>query len=941
MGGPLAICRHRCVMRATQGGLMRLRTIGLAAALSATLFQTSDAVVRPRGAEEPVVTASQKSAPRAHRTITWSRASQMDALGLSGWTAQFDRDTGVPVRMWGAGIPAFGAMANPQVAETFARDFIARHLHTLAPGAQLSDFVVVSNQLGGSRDVRSVGFQQYAGGLPVMGGAIGISFKADRLVMVGSTALPNVTINATPRAIDLPKLVATAQTWLAADGYQVAARNVPVTRVILPLVRSRLAGGTQLHVVDQLSVESTTSDPGRWNVWKDATTGAPVARSSTLHFASGRVLFAVPDRSPTFGPRSPKPAPNVSHKVNSIDTMASVDGTITWADAGDATVIPGLVGPLIQVTNRAGMLVSESFTLADGGELVWDKSAEEFNDAQISAFVFASTAKEYARTHFNPELQWLDDQLQVVVNENQTCNAFSTGDDIHFYKARFSSSPIAGGNCQNTARIADVVYHEFGHSLHAQSVIPGVGSFDGALSEGMSDMLAAFITNDHGMGRGFFFGEAPLRNLDPATDLRWPEDTTGEVHDDGEIIGGTMWDLRKALIAKLGANAGDAQARKIFYAALERASDIPTTFAEALLADDDDGNLENGTPNQCEINTAFGQHGLADPRITLGLTDPVREGYTVSFKTNAPSATSACPPPNVQTATLEWKVRGGEAGAPVALAAEGTTWSGALPSQKTGTVLQYKVTIRLSDGSTMTYPNNVADPYYEYYVGEVETLWCADFETGGEDWTHSAIPANRDEWEIGPPQGIGSDPKVAHGGTNVLGIDLSNDGNYRRNANTSAESPEIPLNGNTNVRLQYYRWLTIEDGTYDHANIYANDTALWSNYASGDEMGGFDHMDREWRFHDIDLSAVAAASTTGTIKLKWELLADQGENKGGWTIDDVCVVIAKPAPECEATDTCDIEWVEDNGCCSVGGKPYGGIALSLLTLAFVFRRRRR
>src|ERR1044072_9056161 len=139
---------------------MRLRTIGLAAALSASLFATSEAVVRPRGAEDPVVTATQKSAPRAHRTMTWSRDSQMDAIGLHGWTAQFDRDTGVPARMWGPGIPVFGAMADAKIAETAARDFIAQHIRTLAPGSQVSDFVLVSNQLGGSRDVRSVGFQQ-------------------------------------------------------------------------------------------------------------------------------------------------------------------------------------------------------------------------------------------------------------------------------------------------------------------------------------------------------------------------------------------------------------------------------------------------------------------------------------------------------------------------------------------------------------------------------------------------------------------------------------------------------------------------------------------------------------------------------------------------------------------------------------------------------------
>lgn len=928
---------------------MRLRTIGLAAALSASLFQTSDAVVRPRGAEAPVVTASAKSAPRTYVATTWSRASQMDALGLRGWTGLWDRDTDVPLRIWGEGIPVFGAMTDAQVAQTAARDFLAQHLRTLAPGAQLSDFVPLANQLGGSGDTRTVSFQQQVGGVPVLGAAINVAFKADRLVMVGSTALPNAATNptlaATPRAIDLPTLVSTAQKWLAEDGYLVAARSVPVTRVILPLVRSRAAGGIELRLVDQLSVESTTADPGRWKVWIDASTGAPVARSSELRFASGRVLFAVPDRSPSFGARTPRPAPRVSHQVNTVATMSAADGTVTWPD-GAATVVPGLTGPLVKITNKAGNLISDSLTLADGGEVVWDRATEELNDAQISSFVFASTAKEYARTHMNPELQWLDDQLSVSVNENQTCNAFSTGDDIHFYKAAFSSSPVAGNNCQNTGRIADVVYHEFGHSLHAQSVIPGAGSFEtleaGALSEGMADMFSAFITQDNGLGRGFFFGESPLRDLDPAVDKKWPDDLTGEVHDDGEIIGGTMWDLRKALIAKLGAEAGEAQARKLYYAALQRSPNIPTTYAEALLADDDDGNLANGTPNQCEINSVFGAHGLADPRITIGLTDPVREGTNISFTTNAPQTTSACPPAGVDTATIDWKVRGGEAGAPVVLTASGTTWSGTLPKQNTGTVVQYKVTIKLTDGSTMVYPNNVADPFYEYYFGEVEPLWCADFESGGADWTHTAIPTNRDEWEVGAPMGLTGDPKVAHGGTNVLGLDLSTDGAYRRNANTFAESPEIDLQGNTNVRLQYYRWLTVEDGVFDRATIYANDAAQWSNYDSGNaDVGGFDHLDREWRFQDVDLSAAAMASTTGKLKLKFELLADQGENKGGWTMDDVCVVIAKPAPACEATNTCEIGDVEDNGCCSVGSKPYGGIAMSLLTLGVVMRRRRR
>ena len=916
---------------------MRLRTVGLAAALSASLFQTSDAVVQPRGAEAPVVSAGR--APRTHRTTSWSRDAELAALGLPGWTAIWDRDTHVPLRLWGPGTSAPGAMFDPQIAEAAAREFLAAHLRVLAPGSSVADFVVVANELGGAGDVRSIGFQQTSGGVPVLGGTIGMSFKHDRLIMVGSTALPNVAVATGTPVVDRQRITTSAIGWLATDGYPVRVTSTAADRVIVPIVRpsSTGAGNVTYQLAEEVTVESTTSDVGRWNVWLDASTAAPIARKTTIHYASGRVLFDVPDRSPS-GTRSPKVAPNATHMVNGTATLSDAGGLVTWAD-GVASVAPGLRGSLIAVTNKAGSLAMEMLQLADGGDLVWSKANDELNDAQLSAFVFASTAKDYARTHMNPTLAWLDETLSVTVNENNTCNAYSTGDDIHFYKAQFSNTPVAGNpNCQNTGRLADVVYHEFGHSLHANSIIDGVGQFDGALSEGIADMLAAFITKDHGMGRGFFFGDAPLRDLDPATDKRWPEDTTGEVHDDGEIIGGTLWDLRAALIAKHGEEVGDAAARKMYYGILQRASDIPSSYAEVLVSDDDDGDLGNGTPNQCEINAAFGAHGLADPRITLGLGTPTREGTTISMATNPPSSTSACPGPAVASAVVDWKVRGTAAATRLDLALTDSTYSIALPTQPTGTVVQYSVTVTLSDSTKITFPNNDGDPFYEMYVGEVEPLWCADFETGGDEWLHGATPANRDEWQVGAPMGLGGDPRTAHGGSNVLGIDLDADGVYRRSAMLWAESPEIDLQGNVeNVRVQYYRWLGVEDGFFDTASVLANGTKVWGSFSSPDEPASpTNHIDKEWRFHDIDVSAQVA---NGKLKLRFELASDPGFNLSGWNIDDLCVVIAKPGPACEADDTC--ETVTDTGCCSIGGSPQGALALSVLTLGAMLRRRRR
>ena len=55
-----------------------------------------------------------------------------------------------------------------------------------------------------------------------------------------------------------------------------------------------------------------------------------------------------------------------------------------------------------------------------------------------------------------------------VVNEAGSCNAYSSGNEVHFYRAN--------AQCENTGRLADVVFHEFGHSVHSNSVIEGMGA---------------------------------------------------------------------------------------------------------------------------------------------------------------------------------------------------------------------------------------------------------------------------------------------------------------------------------------------------------------------------------------------------------------------------------------------------------------------------------
>jgi cysteine-rich repeat protein len=905
-----------------------------------SLVLVSAAAAAVPTAEPALVTTDR--APRLHRNVAWQR----DAV-LAGWTAIYDHDTGVPVRWWGPGQPAANATRDPAAAEAAARAFLAAHLDVLAPGAAASDFALVANQLDG--DLRSVGFAQRAGGVPVRGGAISFGFRRDRLVMVGSTALPDVRVPAIA-AKAAARVASAAVGWLAASGRAVAVQGAPV-RLIVPIIHDRTgAVDITYHVADQIAVATTAGEPGRWNVFVDAATGAAFARESTLSYARGSVLFDVPDRAPMAAAgRHPQPAGDATHLVDGVPVTAELDGSVTWSGGEVAHVGPGLTGPRVRIVNQAGDLTAGNLTLPPDGTCTWSHPTDEQVDAQIAAFIYANQAKQFVRTHFG-DLPFLADQLPVFVNQQGTCNAYSYDDGLHFFVA-------TAGRCENTGRMADVVYHELGHTLHHRVIIPAVGEFNPSMSEGAADTLAVAMTGDPGVGRGFYLDNRPLRDLAPATRKQWPADATGEVHAEGEIYGQVMWDLRTALEASLGAEAGYTRFLRIYFTTLQRAVDIPSSYAEALIGDDDDGDLGNGTPDECAIKDAFAAHGLADPNVLGGIAPPTRDGYTVAIA-GAPASSASCHAPSVTAATLAWRTRGGELHTmPLATTGEGALQA-TIPTQPERSVVEYKVEVALSNGVTQSFPLNPADPYYQFSVGAPTTIWCADFEAGADGWTHLTMPATADRWSVGPPSGEGGDPAAAHGGRNVFGLAITpgDGGRYASVMTTLARSPGIDLKGYANVHLQYYRWLGVEDGWSDQASIMANDRTIWTNYASPSDPGKLEvnHLDREWRFQDLDISD---QTSSGNIQLQFNLTSDANLQASGWTLDDVCLV--GWAAQCgnslrEAGEQCDDGNTRDGDGCSAscqsergadepaqgGGCDAGGGAGALIALAALGLRRR-
>ncbi|MBA3455971.1 MAG: DUF4215 domain-containing protein [Deltaproteobacteria bacterium] len=168
---------------------------------------------------------------------------------------------------------------------------------------------------------------------------------------------------------------------------------------------------------------------------------------------------------------------------------------------------------------------------------------------------------------------------------------------------------------------------------------------------------------------------------------------------------------------------------------------------------------------------------------------------------------------------------------------------------------------------------------------------------------------------------------------------------------TAIQTPEIDVSSYDEVRLQYRRWLVVEDATYDRATIAVNGTTVWTNAS---DNGLLEHADREWRFHDLDVTPRDGS----TLKITWALASDSSRELGGWTLDDVCLVgigkravcgdgILDDGELCDdrnlddgdgCTNSCTPE--DDTGCCAAGTTPAGPLLLGVAA-ALVLRRRRR
>ncbi len=224
--------------------------------------------------------------------------------------------------------------------------------------------------------------------------------------------------------------------------------------------------------------------------------------------------------------------------------------------------------------------------------------------AQVNGYYHATLIHDWVQARL-PNSQAIDIPLTVNVNGDWQCGAYY--DDVGEVSIRF---PRAGGGCINAA-FDTAIYHEYGHFIDDR--FGGITTYE--LSEGWGDLLATFATGQPLIGEGWQGPGTIVRTAENSYQYpyyyRPSNQPAFDSHEMGQAWAGFAWRLRKSLIATLGPTQGAREAERLIIPVFQANSEnIPAAMADVLVLDDDDGDVQNGTPHAMEIIKAATAHAI-------------------------------------------------------------------------------------------------------------------------------------------------------------------------------------------------------------------------------------------------------------------------------------------------------------------------------------------
>lgn len=767
------------------------------------------------------------------------------------WRYQVNRVTGTFHHVYGSGIDLSRAVDSEEAAEALAREFVRENGGLFGVGN--ADLGIMSNARAAGK--RSVIFQQTCDGLRVWGGRAHVVFTdAGRLFAFGSDAYPGIGISTTP-GLSENQALGIAQSDI---GFQQGIDEVDYRELMVLPVES---GEDAIEYRLAYRFDLRTEDPfGIWATWVDANSGEILWRENHIRFADyvGHVQGDVEWDSYCDGYTYDHPLKNMRIDISGAGTCyTDGDGNFTLSgSSGSRTITAGFNGHWVTVDRYTGTNASHTGTITDGSPYTIDWDGSNSIDSERDVFAYVNRQHDWIK---EMDSVWTGMDYQMLATVERTdgyCpgNAWWDGSGINF-----CSQTVDYGN---TGRMADVVYHEYGHGI--TDFLYGLNDPPSDMHEGNSDIVANYLSRESIIGLGYYYNNCSVGIRNSDNGMTYP--CSGSGHYCGQVIAGFHWDAWQELLGVYAEAYADSVARYTWHYA--RKLGLPQTQPDQVywtfVADDDDGDLANGTPHHPYFCTAATNHNFSCPAITAGVlishtplggTQNTVTPYEVTAVITS-TAGSVVP----ATCRVTFRINGGalvdSAMTPTGAPDE---YAGYIPAQPACSDVEYYIYAEDDMANSATHPAGAPANLHGFGVGYNLVFWD-DFEADS-GWT-AGLPgddATTGMWQRCDPQATEAQPEDDH--TPGLFYDAyitycsagSSQGSYDVDGGrTTLQSPMMDLSGYASARVVYYRWYSNDTGAEpgtDYWVVQVTDDD-WTSFA---ELENTNESDRSWRRMEFDL----------------------------------------------------------------------------------------
>jgi hypothetical protein len=178
---------------------------------------------------------------------------------------------------------------------------------------------------------------------------------------------------------------------------------------------------------------------------------------------------------------------------------------------------------------------------------------------------------------------------------------------------------------------------------------------------------------------------------------KYPDDLVGEVHADGEIIAGAWWSYMTNLTASMSFNDAVESMHDLFSISHYGLANGPNgtegkvfydILVDALQYDDDNNNINDGTPHFTQIVQAFAKHGIY--LLSTAELDHAPPGVVASGTPVTLSASAIVDfPAFLGNVVMYYRLRGTTAVDSLVMTKSGLNYSVTFPSSAQGAIYEY------------------------------------------------------------------------------------------------------------------------------------------------------------------------------------------------------------------------------------------------------------